>query len=81
MEYGALGMRILANEHPQSRLTAAQYGLNCQWGSVDDLFAGLPDGLDWPDNRTVDPAPMAWPAVIAASGVEQRIMQALSGQG
>jgi hypothetical protein len=79
MEYGALGMRILANEHPQSRLTAQQYGLTCHWGSIDDLFATVPDELGWEDNMTVDPAPMAWPAVIAASGIEQMIMQRLNG--
>jgi hypothetical protein len=77
MEYGALGMRILANEHPQSRLTARQYGLNCRWGEATDLFADIPETLDWDDNQSVDPAPMAWPAVIAASGVERMIEAAL----
>ena len=77
MEYGALGMRILANEHPQSRLTAAQYGLHCHWGETQDLFAGVPDTLDWADNRSIDAAPMAWPAVIAASGVPEAVERAL----
>lgn len=77
MEYGALGMRILANEHPQSRITAEQYGLHCHWGEAADLFKDVPDDLGWPDNQSVDPAPMAWPAVIAASGVEQALAAAL----
>lgn len=77
MEYAALGMRVLANEHPQSRLTAAQYGLTCQWGSIDDLFAAVSDALDWDDNMAVDPAPMAWPAVIAASKVDELIKRLL----
>ncbi|MEO7864551.1 MAG: glycosyltransferase, partial [Sphingomicrobium sp.] len=77
MEYGALGMRILANDHPQSRITAEQYGLHCAWGSADDIFAGIPDALDWPDNQAVDPSPMAWPAVIGGSGVEQAVAKAL----
>ena len=78
MEYGALGMRVLANEHPQSRITSEQYGLNCLWGDTQDLFAKVPDDLDWQDNSAVDAAPMAWPAVIAASGVEQAIEAALA---
>jgi hypothetical protein len=78
MEYGALGMRILANEHPQSRLTAEQYGLHCRWGSIDDLFCEARDELDWPTNQDVDPAPMAWPAVIGQSGVEQLIDKLLN---
>ena len=77
MEYGALGMRILANEHPQSRITADQYGLHCIWGTTSDLFAAVPDRLDWADNGSVDPQPMAWPAVIAASGVKQALDRAL----
>jgi hypothetical protein len=79
MEYGALGMRILSNEHPQSRITAQQYGLSCRWGSIEDLFADVPDTLDWADNMGVDPAAMAWPAVIRASGIEQLLTQRLSG--
>jgi hypothetical protein len=77
MEYGALGMRILANEHPQSRITAQQYGLHCRWGSIDDIFADVPNELDWPTNQDVDPAPMAWSAVIGQSGVDQLIDQLL----
>ena len=77
MEYGALGMRILANDHPQSRITAEQYGLHCRWGEATDLFANVPDALDWPDNLAVDPSPMAWPAVISASGVEQALAERL----
>lgn len=78
MEYCALGMRVLANEHPQSRKTVEQYGLTCHWGSSEDLFAGVPDDLSWEDNAAVDAAAMAWPQVIAASGVEAAIEQALA---
>lgn len=78
MEYGALGMRVLANEHPQSRITAEQYGLNCLWGDTRNLFAAVPDDLDWQDNHAVNAAPMAWPAVIRASGAEQAIEAALA---
>jgi hypothetical protein len=81
MEYGALGMRILANEHPQSRLTAQQYGLNCRWGAIEDLFADVPDQLDWATNQDVDPAPMAWSAVIAESSVQPLIDQLLRRLG
>jgi len=77
LEYGALGMRVLANDHPQSRVSAEQYGLRCQWGSPTDLFEAVPDALTWEDNQAVDPAPMAWPAVIAKSGVEQALQAAL----
>jgi glycosyltransferase involved in cell wall biosynthesis len=81
MEYGALGMRILANEHPQSRITAQQYGLQCRWGSIDDLFAEVPDDLDWQTNQDVEPSRMAWPAVIKESGVEQLIDQLVQRLG
>ncbi|MEO7277126.1 MAG: glycosyltransferase [Sphingomicrobium sp.] len=77
MEYAALGMRILANDHPQSRITAQQYGLECAWGSNGDMFEAIPAALDWPDNMAVDPRPMEWNAVISASGVEQALAQAL----
>jgi glycosyltransferase involved in cell wall biosynthesis len=79
MEYAALGMRILANEHPQSRLTAQRFGLQCRWGSIDDLFASVPDDLGWDDNQSFDPTPMGWAVVIAKSGVEQLIDQLLPG--
>lgn len=77
MEYAALGMRVLANDHPQSRITADRYGLHCLWGSTADLFSDVPDELDWADNASVDPQPMAWGSVIAASGVEQALALAL----
>lgn len=77
LEYGALGMRILCNEHPQSRLTAQQYGLSCRWGAIEDLFAEVPQALDWADNLAVDPVAMEWPAVIRASGIEQLLTQRL----
>lgn len=73
LEYGALGMRVLANEHPQSRITEKQYGLACRWGTTADLFADVPDSLDWADNATVDASAMAWPSVIRESGIEQVI--------
>lgn len=77
MEYAALGMRVLANDHPQSRITAARYGLECEWGASADMFAGVSDALDWPDNMAVDPSPMVWEAVISASGAEQALARAL----
>lgn len=77
MEYGALGMRILANDHPQSRVTSKQYGIQCLWGETADMFENVPDELDWPDNAVTDASPMAWPAVIRASGVEEAIRRAL----
>jgi len=77
MEYAALGMRILANDHPQSRLTAGQYGVRCLWGATPDMFEGVPDSLDWSDNCSTDPAPMAWPSVIAESGIDDLLKQAL----
>jgi len=81
MEYAAIGMRILANEHPQSRITSEQYGIRCLWGQTADMFAGVPDDLDWTDNRNTDPAPMAWPSVIAASGIDGALRQALQRRG
>lgn len=78
MEYAALGMRVLANDHPQSRLTAERYGLECAWGENDDMFAAVPDKLGWANNMAVDPAPMEWNAVISASGVEGALEEALA---
>lgn len=77
MEYAALGLRILANDHPQSRLTAEQYGIHCLWGATTDMFASVSDSLDWSDNRSADPAPMAWPSVIAASGIDDLLKRVL----
>lgn len=70
LEYAALGMRIIANEQPQSRQSAAQYGIACHWGPAADMFAGAPDGFDWPDNAGLDPTPLLWGSVIRESGVE-----------
>jgi hypothetical protein len=78
MEYAALGMRILANDHPQSRNTAELYGLECAWGSNSDMFAAVADALDWPDNMSVSPARMAWNEVISASKVEEALRALLS---
>jgi hypothetical protein len=77
MEYGALGMRVLANDHPQSRITVDQYGLQCRWGPTADMFRDVPDDLNWADNGAVDAGPMAWGSVIAASGVESAVAEAL----
>jgi hypothetical protein len=77
MEYAALGMRVLANAHPQSRIVARQFGLNCEWGKNGDMFAAVPDALDWPDNASVDPEPMSWESVIAGSGMEEALTQSL----
>ena len=74
LEYAALGMRIIANEHPQSRLASAQYGIDCQWGPSADMFAGAPDDVAWPDNTTLDPSPMLWSSVFQQSGVDAKVM-------
>ncbi|MEO6225653.1 MAG: glycosyltransferase [Sphingomicrobium sp.] len=77
IEYAALGLRVLANEQPQNRKTAALYGLECAWGVNDDMFAGIPEALDWPDNMAVEPSPMGWNAVISGSGVERLLREVL----
>jgi glycosyltransferase involved in cell wall biosynthesis len=77
MEYAALGMRVLANDHPQSRIVVANFGLNCRWGANGDMFANVSDTLDWENNSSIDPEPMSWDSVIAESGVEAALRQAL----
>lgn len=78
MEYAAMGMRVLANDHPQSRITAKIYDLECAWGSNADMFADVPDKLDWPNNMAIDPSPMEWDSVISASGVEPALKKVLA---
>jgi hypothetical protein len=70
LEYAALGLRIIANEQPQSRIAERHYGINCLWGDAADMFADAPDTLDWPDNSMLDPSPMQWSAVIGGSGID-----------
>jgi glycosyltransferase involved in cell wall biosynthesis len=70
LEYAALGMRIIANEQPQSRIAAEQYGIVCHWGPADDMFKNAPEQVDWADNASLDPEPMLWSSVIRASGVD-----------
>ncbi|MGF9764228.1 hypothetical protein AAII07_54915 [Microvirga sp. 0TCS3.31] len=70
LEYAALGMRIIANEQPQSRISAEQYGIRCHWGPADDMFKNAPGELDWADNASLRPEPMLWSSVIRASGIE-----------
>lgn len=70
LEYAALGLRVVANEQPQSRIAARQYGIECLWGPADDMFAEAPDDFGWPDNSTLDAAPMLWNAVIGGSGID-----------
>jgi hypothetical protein len=77
MEYAALGMRVLANDHPQSRIVVSNFGLHCQWGANGDMFANVSDTLDWEDNSSIDPEPMSWESVIAESGVEGALRHAL----
>jgi hypothetical protein len=77
LEYAALGLRIIANEHPQSRSSERQYGIACLWGPADDMFADAPDMIDWADNATLDPSPMLWPKVIEQSGVDAAIQRLL----
>lgn len=73
LEYAALGLRVLSNEHPQSRLTAARYGLHSLWGEGADMFRAVPDTLEWMGNEAFDPTPLLWPSVIAASGVPEAV--------
>lgn len=76
LEYAALGMRILSNEQPQSRLAARLYGIASLWGPADDIFRDVPDELTWPDNHRLDPSAMLWPALIARSGIAEAIEKA-----
>ncbi len=69
LEYAALGLRILSNEQPQSRLVCEKHGVRSLWGSPRDMFAAAPDALDWETNETVDPSSFLWPGVIARSGI------------
>lgn len=75
LEYAALGLRVLCNEHVQSRRAAESYGISCLWGETNDMFRNVPDDLDWADNAALDPAPFLWPAVIAASGLPAFLAQ------
>lgn len=77
LEYGALGLRILCNEHPQSRLTSERYGLSCFWGQTHDMFKDVSDDLDWPDNNGFDPTPMLWPSVLVESGIVAKLQEVL----
>ncbi|MDD2324648.1 MAG: glycosyltransferase family 1 protein [Alphaproteobacteria bacterium] len=80
LEYAALGLRVLSNEHPQSRLTVARYGVRSLWGRSADMFRDVPDALDWDDNAGFDPTPLLWPSVIAASGVPEAVEALCGGQ-
>jgi glycosyltransferase involved in cell wall biosynthesis len=71
IEYAAVGMRILANDHPQSRDVARQYGISCMWGQAEDLFGQIDERLDWDDNMRLDASSMSWNSVIPASGIDQ----------
>jgi glycosyltransferase involved in cell wall biosynthesis len=73
LEYAALGGRIIANEQPASRQAASRFGITCWWGPADDLFAACPESLAWDDNATLEASSFLWPAVIAASGIAERI--------
>jgi hypothetical protein len=69
LEYGALGLRMVSNEQPQSRLAAQAYGFHSLWSPADDIFQNVPDDISWPDNQGVDPSPLMWPNIIGQSGV------------
>jgi glycosyltransferase involved in cell wall biosynthesis len=73
LEYAALGMRVIANEQPQNRLSSRQYGITCHWGPADDMFAHAPDAFTWPDNAALDPTPLLWRSVIGNSGADQAV--------
>lgn len=79
LEYAALGLRIIANEHPQSRIAERDYGVTCLWGDAGDMFAGAPDRIDWPDNSGLDARPMLWSAVIGKSGIDTVLEELLKG--
>jgi len=78
IEYAALGLRILCNEQPQSRLVAATCGLSCLWGAAKDMFADVPEELTWPDNGSFDPKGLLWPAVIENSAIADQIARKLN---
>jgi len=77
MEYAALGMRILANEQPQNRATAQDYGVACLWGPADDMFRDVPEDISWPDNSALDADLMRWSSVFGRSGIVQAIAAGL----
>jgi hypothetical protein len=77
MEYGAVGMRILANEQPQNRAAAKLYGIDCLWGPAGDMFKDVPDELDWEDNQQLDASPMRWSSVFRDSGLHEILAAAL----
>lgn len=78
LEYGALGMRILSNDQPQSRLSCEQYGIQCLWAESKDMFQSVPDELSWPDNNGLDPTPMLWPSILTESDVIAQLQRALA---
>ncbi len=69
LEYGALGLRVISNEHPRSREAAQTFGFHSLWGPAEDMFANAPDDLVWETNAHVDPTTLLWPAVIEKSGI------------
>lgn len=77
LDAAGLGLRILANEQPMNRARSSAYGIHVRWCKGDDMFAGLPDALDWPDNRNVDPTPFLWTTVMHQSGIDTLIERAL----
>jgi glycosyltransferase involved in cell wall biosynthesis len=77
LEYAALGLRILGNEQRQSRQTCERLGIESRWGTTEDLFADVPEVLDWPANEHFDPTPILWSTVLEESG----LAAALAGLG
>ncbi|NCC04196.1 MAG: glycosyltransferase family 1 protein [Proteobacteria bacterium] len=77
LEYGALGLRILSNEQPQSRRTAQVYGIQSLWGPAHDIFRNVPDDISWPDNQSFDPSPLMWPVIIRQSGIADYLKKEL----
>lgn len=80
LEYAALGLKIIANTQPISVATAKQYGINCQWGPSDDMFAGAPDLIDWPGNEALDPSEILWSTVIKRSGIAELIASQMAAK-
>ncbi|MBI1273984.1 MAG: hypothetical protein GC131_07860 [Alphaproteobacteria bacterium] len=82
LDAAAVGQRILANDQVMNRKTAAKYGINALWAPADGarMFDTVPETLDWPDNRTVDPTPFLWSHMVDKSGLPGLLDKALGAR-
>lgn len=69
LESAALGARILANRQPMNELRAKQYGIEVHWGSNEDIFAEIPQELDWKNNAKLNVKPMLWSTMVEQTGL------------